>query len=103
MLTTLAAELLEKCEFVVADRLISPEIVCLCGGEVLYAPEKKGGESDKAQDEMNSIILQKLKEGKHVLRLKIGDPYLFGRGGEEVMFFRKHGYDPIVIPGTLYT
>jgi uroporphyrin-III C-methyltransferase len=52
-----------------------------------------------AQDELNDWCLEGLNEGKVVVRLKIGDPFVFGRGGEEILWFRSHGYEPIVIPG----
>lgn len=52
-----------------------------------------------AQDELNEWCLEGLAQGKVVVRLKIGDPFVFGRAGEEIMWFRNHGYEPIVIPG----
>ena len=52
-----------------------------------------------AQDEIFDWCLQGLQDGKHVVRLKIGDPFVFGRGGEEVLQFREYGVEPTVIPG----
>lgn len=52
-----------------------------------------------AQDELCVWCLEGLRAGQNVVRLKIGDPFLYGRGGEEVLFFRKHGYEATIIPG----
>ncbi len=52
-----------------------------------------------AQDEIFQWCLDGLQAGKHVVRLKIGDPFVFGRGGEEVLQFRQYGVEPTVIPG----
>lgn len=60
---------------------------------------KVPGRADEAQDELNTWCIDALREGKTVARLKIGDPFLFGRGGEEVLFFRQHGYECTVVPG----
>lgn len=60
---------------------------------------KVPGRADEAQDELNTWCIDALREGKTVVRLKIGDPFLFGRGGEEVLFFRQHGYECTVVPG----
>jgi uroporphyrin-III C-methyltransferase len=58
-----------------------------------------GGASDRAQDESNERCLQAVKEGKIVVRFKTGDPFVFGRGAEEILFFRKYDIEPIVVPG----
>ncbi|KAK3062520.1 uroporphyrin-III C-methyltransferase, partial [Teratosphaeriaceae sp. CCFEE 6253] len=57
------------------------------------------GNADAAQDELHRLGLEALKEGKTVLRLKQGDPYLYGRGAEELEYFRTHGYEATVLPG----
>jgi uroporphyrin-III C-methyltransferase len=51
------------------------------------------------QDEVSKWCLERLNEGKVVVRLKIGDPFVFVREGEEILRFLSHGYEPIVIPG----
>lgn len=48
---------------------------------------------------MNTWGIQALQEGKRVVRLKVGDPFLYGRGGEEVLFYRSYGYEPVILPG----
>lgn len=84
--------------FIVADRLVSPEILSLIEGEYKVA-RKLPGCAEKAQDEIYTWCEEALHQGKHVIRLKIGDPFVFGRGGEEVLTFRQMGYEPNVIPG----
>lgn len=62
-------------------------------------PVPSHGTPPAAQDELSEWCLEGLNEGKVVVRLKIGDPFVFGRGGEEVLWFRERGFEPIVIPG----
>ncbi|KAI1316203.1 hypothetical protein EDD11_010313 [Mortierella claussenii] len=59
----------------------------------------KSRTSDFIQDQLNGWCLQGLKEGKTVVRLKQGDPFIFGRGAEEILFFREHGFEAEVVPG----
>lgn len=99
LLTISAAKVIGDPEaLIIADRLVSPEIIALCQGEVRTA-RKLPGCADKAQKEIYDWCREGLMDGKHVVRLKIGDPFVFGRGGEEVLEFRKMGVEPRVIPG----
>jgi hypothetical protein len=82
---------------VISDRLVSKEILDLIAGEVKVA-RKLPGCAELAQEEIYWWAYQGLNEGKHVVRLKIGDPFVFGRGGEEVLKFRNFGVEPVVIP-----
>jgi uroporphyrin-III C-methyltransferase len=82
---------------VIADRLVSSEILNLIACETKVA-RKLPGCAELAQEEIYWWSYQALNQGKHVIRLKIGDPFVFGRGGEEVLQFRTFGVDPIVIP-----
>ncbi|KAF9283914.1 hypothetical protein BGZ88_010247 [Linnemannia elongata] len=118
LLTLKAARLLEEADLVVADRLIPMEVIDLAKGEVRIAPKKRtvltveqksstadqetlstAITSDNIQDQLNEWCLQGLREGKTVVRLKQGDPFIFGRGAEEILFFREHGFDAEVVPG----
>ncbi|CAO3566490.1 unnamed protein product [Mortierella alpina] len=119
LLTLKAARLLASADLVVADRLIPMEVIDLAKGEVRIAPKKrtvlpieqqqpqqsdqeslpKSVTSDFIQDQLNDWCLQGLKEGKTVVRLKQGDPFIFGRGAEEILFFREHGFEAEVVPG----
>lgn len=82
---------------VIADRLISPEILALVAGEVKTA-RKLPGCAELAQEEIYWWVYQGLNQGRHVIRLKIGDPFVFGRGAEEVLTFRRFGVEATVIP-----
>jgi uroporphyrinogen III methyltransferase/synthase len=84
LLTLRGAELLDRADVVVYDALVNPDLLRLApkSAEIIY-----GGKRAKAhaipQEELNALLVLKAKEGKTVVRLKGGDPYLFGRGGEE--------------------
>ena len=80
----------------------------LANEEILkHAPEdakriyvgKKAGEHYKTQDEINQLIIEEAKEHENVIRLKGGDPFVFGRGGEELLALAKENIDFEVIPG----
>ena len=89
LLTVQAMKLIQEADLVVSDRLVSNDILNLVQGELKIA-NKKPGCAEMAQEEIYRWVCEGVKEGKNVVRLKIGDPYLFGRGGEEVLFFREH-------------
>ena len=98
LLTLSAFKLLKDPEaFFICDRLVSSEIIDLIQGEVRIA-RKFPGCAEMAQEEIYSWAHDALSHGKHVVRLKIGDPFVFGRGGEEVITFRRFGVEPKVIP-----
>lgn len=82
---------------VISDRLVSPEILSLISCDVKVA-RKLPGCAELAQEEIYWWTYQALNQGKHVIRLKIGDPFVFGRGGEEVLCFRRFGVEPVIIP-----
>lgn len=85
--------------FIISDRLVSQEILDLIQGEYKIA-RKLPGCAEAAQEEIYRWCKEGLDAGKHVIRLKIGDPFVFGRGGEEVLKFRKeYGVEPKVVPG----
>lgn len=103
LLTVAGCEALRNADLILSDRLTSETgagILELARCEVKIAQKYKvAGSAKRAQDELNQMGLAALKEGKRVVRLKCGDPFVFGRGGEEVVFFRQHGFEPVVIPG----
>ena len=68
-------------------------------GTELISVGKKHGKHSLPQDVIQEALFQKAKEGKTVIRLKGGDPFLFGRGGEEAIFLRSHGVFVEVVPG----
>ena len=84
LLTIRGAELLARADVVVHDALVNPELLRLAPGnaEFIYGG-KRAKNHAIPQDELNALLVAKAKEGKTVVRLKGGDPYIFGRGGEE--------------------
>jgi hypothetical protein len=101
LLTIKALKLLQDPDaLVIVDRLVSKEIVDLIKGEVKVA-RKLPGCAELAQEEIYWWAHKGLAAGKHVIRLKIGDPFVFGRGGEEVLQFRKFGVESKVVPVSL--
>ena len=83
---------------IIADRLVSKDILDICIGEIRIA-KKYPGCAEQAQEDIYSWVQEGVQQGRHVIRLKIGDPFVFGRGGEEVLRFRDMcGIEPTVIP-----
>lgn len=84
---------------VVADRLVSADILQLVAGELRVAG-KRPGCAEVAQEEIYDWVREGVLQNRTVVRLKIGDPFVFGRGGEEVLELRRSlGVEPVVVPG----
>jgi uroporphyrin-III C-methyltransferase len=100
LLTVKAANLLKIADVVVYDRLIQEGILNLSKpeSERIYMG-KPIGTHESCQDEIQDLLREKALEGKLVVRLKGGDPFLFGRGGEEVEYLALHGIPFEVVPG----
>ena len=98
LLTVGAHRELEQADLVLADELVAPEVLALSRGRILVANKHERGQ-DPGQQTLNVAALAALSRGERVVRLKSGDPFLYGRGGEELIFFRAHGYEPRVQPG----
>ena len=100
LLTLRGKELIEKAEVIIYDRLASPRIMEFANpdAEKIYVG-KRVGKHVANQQEINDLILQKAKEGKRVVRLKGGDPFIFGRGGEEAQILASHGIPFEIVPG----
>ena len=100
LLTQAAIRAINIADLVLADKLVPSEILALIPRRTeVYIARKFPGNAERAQEELQAKGLAALSQGKRVIRLKQGDPYIFGRGGEEYLFFREHGYDVSVIPG----
>lgn len=85
---------------VLTDKLVPSEILDLIPRRTpVHIARKFPGNAEAAQTELLTLGLEALKAGHTVLRLKQGDPYIYGRGGEEYIFFREHGYEAVVLPG----
>jgi len=100
LLTLKAATALATADAVVYDRLVGESILDRIGPNVArYPVGKQLGCGASQQSIINHQLLQLACEGKTVVRLKGGDPFIFGRGGEEMLFLRRHGVAVEVIPG----
>lgn len=99
LLTLRGAEALEGAQVVVYDRLVSPALLDFARNAEKIFVGKKGGDPFTPQDQINKILLRAVRNGKKVARLKGGDPFIFGRGGEEANFLATHRIPFEVIPG----
>lgn len=100
LLTVKGLKCLQKAEVVVYDFHLNAQILNYINhdAEFIYAG-KRGGHHAMTQDEINQALVEKAKEGKIVCRLKGGDPFVFGRGGEEAEVLANEGIEFEVIPG----
>ena len=100
LLTRKGLEALRKAEVVVYDRLVSPAILAMMPEKAEHIDVgKQASRHPVPQDQINQILLDKALEGKNVVRLKGGDPFLFGRGGEELELLAQHGVSFEEVPG----
>ncbi len=100
LLTIKALRLIKEADVIVYDQLPGPEILALLPKSAeLIDVGKYAGDHTLSQDEINRLLVDYALQGKTVVRLKGGDPYLFGRGGEEALELRKAGIEFEVVPG----
>lgn len=100
LLTRATHHAIQSADVILADKLVPTAILDLIPRRTpVHIARKFPGNADAAQEELLSMGLAAAENGKHVLRLKQGDPYLYGRGAEEYSFFEKKGYTPSVLPG----
>ena len=100
LLTLKGADCLKKADVVVYDRLVSDEILSMVPdhAEKIFAG-KAARDHFMPQDEINQTLVDLAKLGKTVVRLKGGDPFIFGRGSEEAMYLAEHQIDFEIVPG----
>jgi uroporphyrin-III C-methyltransferase len=99
LITIKAVKVLKKADVVIYDRLANEEILKYSEGAELIYVGKKAGEHYKSQEEINQILIDEGKKHEVVVRLKGGDPFVFGRGGEEMLALLKEGIMVEFIPG----
>ena len=100
LLTRKGLEALEKADVVVYDRLVSPAILALMPeGAVKINVGKEASRHPVPQEQINRILLEQAQQGHNVVRLKGGDPFLFGRGGEELELLAEHRIPFEEVPG----
>ena len=100
LITVHGREVLESADAVVHDRLISPELLKLARVDArIEDAGKTPGRASRSQEDINDLLIDLAREGLSVCRLKGGDPFVFGRGGEEVLAARAAGIPVVVVPG----
>ena len=100
LLTVKAARLIAQADVVIYDRLVSAEILALARPDALLLfGGKQQGEQERIQNEIQELLLAHAAPGRLVVRLKGGDPMVFGRGAEEWSFLASHGIDVELVPG----
>lgn len=100
LITLKAVKILNKADVVLYDYLSNDEILKHApdNAKLIYVG-KKAGQHYKSQDEINQLIIDEAHKNKNVVRLKGGDPFVFGRGGEEIIALNKAHVDFQIIPG----
>jgi uroporphyrin-III C-methyltransferase/precorrin-2 dehydrogenase/sirohydrochlorin ferrochelatase len=100
LLTLRALRLLNEADVILHDRLVSAGILDLARRDATRIEVgKQAGDHHTTQDQIHALLLQHARAGQRVVRLKGGDPFVFGRGGEELQFLREHAVPYEVVPG----
>jgi len=102
LITAKGLELLRSADVVVYDRLVAPSLVAEAppkAERVFVGKAPHGGGADRAQDEINALLVDRARRGLMVVRLKGGDPFVFGRGAEECEALQAAGVPFHVVPG----
>jgi uroporphyrin-III C-methyltransferase len=100
LLTLATHTAIQTADFILADKLVPAPILDLIPRRTpVHIARKFPGNAEAAQEELLQLGLDAAKQGRNVLRLKQGDPYLYGRGAEELAYFRSHGLKVKVLPG----
>ena len=101
LITIRGADVLSRADVVIYDNLVSPELLRLAppNAELIYAGKRGGSEKSIEQSELNAMLIAHARKGRVVVRLKGGDPFIFGRGGEEAEALARAQVEFEVVPG----
>lgn len=99
LLTLRAARMIAEADVLVYDRLIQPGVLAMAKPAAEMIDMGKTPGHHTIQDQIQRVLVDKAREGKIVVRLKGGDPFVFGRGGEEIEYLAEHGIPFEVVPG----
>ncbi|GAB3103865.1 siroheme synthase CysG [Lysobacter terrae] len=101
LLTLRALRVLNEADVILYDRLVSTEVLALArrDAEFIEVGKRVGGDHHATQERIHQLLVDHARSGKRVVRLKGGDPFVFGRGGEELEVLRAHGIGFEVVPG----
>ncbi len=101
LITLRGLEVLKKAEVVIYDYLAGVKLLEYCpkDAEFIYAGKKGGVHHSHTQEEINQMLIDRVRAGKRVIRLKGGDPFIYGRGGEELEALSEAGFDFEAVPG----
>jgi uroporphyrin-III C-methyltransferase/precorrin-2 dehydrogenase/sirohydrochlorin ferrochelatase len=100
LLTLRALRVLNEADVILHDRLVSAEVLDLARRDAQRIEVgKEAGNHHATQEQIHALLLQHARAGRRVVRLKGGDPFVFGRGGEELEFLHSHGIAYEVVPG----
>ncbi len=102
LLTVKGLRLLRRADVVAYDRLANPVLLkeCRTDAELVFVGKHgEGGHLSVSQENINALLVERARAGKHVVRLKGGDPFIFGRGGEEALELHQAGIPFEIVPG----
>jgi uroporphyrin-III C-methyltransferase len=98
LITALGLHALAQADYILHDALVDESLLAVSGAEKIYAGKRAGVRSCK-QDEISDLLVTLARQGSRVLRLKGGDPFVFGRGGEEAQALARAGVPFRIVPG----
>ena len=99
LITRKGARRLAEADLVLHDALVTPEMLDLAGRALRYPVGKRAGRPSASQASIHAIMIRAARRGRRVVRLKCGDPFVFGRGGEEALALAAAGVPCEVVPG----
>lgn len=99
LITLKGLRAIQEADIILYDALVNPDLLAFAPNTPAIFVGKRRGYKAYSQEEINELILRHIRQYGHVVRLKGGDPYVFGRGMEEAHFIRKNGFPVHYIPG----